>query len=65
MGIVSEYRCPLGKLQPVPTDVEKIKREGWLEQGILVVSVNDPRLVFYDREAITQIGNRFYGERKT
>ena len=61
---MSGYRCPLGKMQPTPMDAEKIKRDGWVDQGILVVDVTDPRLGFYDREAVNQIGNRLFGERK-
>jgi hypothetical protein len=40
---------------------EQVKREGWIEQGILVVAANDQRLSWPERELIQQIGNRFYG----
>ena len=56
------YRCPLGKLQPVSMDTEKVKQNGWREQGILVISQDDTRLDFFQREAVKQIGNQLYGE---
>lgn len=58
------YRCPLGRLQPVKPDAEQIKREGWKEQGILVVSQDDPRLDMVEREFVKQLGNTLYGDAK-
>ncbi|MBW8067260.1 MAG: hypothetical protein GJU73_07415 [Ferrovum sp.] len=52
------YSSPLG---PEPTDIEATKRNGWQEQHILVVSENDNRLDFVEREFIRRIGNRLYG----
>jgi hypothetical protein len=40
---------------------EQVKREGWCEQGILVIAANDQRLSWPERELIQQIGNRLYG----
>ena len=57
-------QCPLGKCLPVPIDAEAVKREGWNRQGILVVSRDDTRLDWVQRETVKQIGNRLYGERK-
>jgi len=57
------YRCPLGRLQPDRTDPEAIKREGWREQGILVISPEDERLDWIEREFIQRIGERLYGRR--
>ncbi len=51
----------LGRLQPVTMDVEATKRDGWQEQHILVVSENDDRLDFVEREIVRRIGNRLYG----
>ena len=48
---------------PDKPDVEQIKREGWQESQILVVSLEDTRLDFIDRELIVRIGNRLYGEK--
>ena len=44
------YRCPLGRLQPQVTDLEEVKRTGWREQQILVVSPEDERLDWVERE---------------
>ena len=58
------YRCPLASLQPSRPDTEQIKREGWQEQGILVVSVDDHRLDFVQREFVKQIGEKLYGSKR-
>ena len=42
---------------------EEIKRDGWREQGLLVVSEDDPRLAWPERELIRQLGSKLYGER--
>jgi len=46
-------------------DPEQVKREGWLEQGILAVSVDDERLTWPERELIRQLGEKLYGGRKS
>ena len=56
------YRCPLGDLQPEPMDVERVKREGWHSDRILVVREDDDRLDFVEREFIKRIGERLYGK---
>ena len=58
------YRCPLGRLTESRDDPEEIKREGWQEQKILVVHVDDYRLTGFQREFVKQIGESLYGERK-
>ncbi len=50
-----------GKRRP-PDDV---KREGWHEHGILVVSEDDHRLTWPERELIRQLGGKLYGKRST
>jgi 16S rRNA G966 N2-methylase RsmD len=55
------YRCALGRMQPVATNLDAIKQSGWLEQHILVVSEHDERLDFVEREFIRRIGERLYG----
>ena len=50
--------------QPVPIDAEAVKRDGWNRQGILVVSRDDTRLDWVQRESVRQIGDMLYGERK-
>jgi hypothetical protein len=53
-------KCALGRIQIDQMDTEKVKREGWLNEGILVVLVDDPRLDFVEREFVRQIGKRLY-----
>ncbi len=42
---------------------EEVKREGWREHGILVVSEDDQRLTWPERELVQQLGRRLYGKR--
>lgn len=58
------YRCPLGRVQPQTTDLEAIKQSGWRDQHILVVSEQDERLDFVEREFVRQIGERLYGGKR-
>jgi hypothetical protein len=46
---------------PDPSETEAIKRYGWRDQGVLVVSVNDHRLSWPERELVRQIGSKLYG----
>ena len=43
---------------------EHIKRDGWRDQGILVVAENDHRLTWPERELIRQLGEKLYGKRE-
>jgi len=43
---------------------DKVKHEGWHEQNILVVSLDDHRLSGPESELITQLGTKLYGKRK-
>jgi len=45
-------------------DVEAVKRRGWREQRLLVVSLEDDRLDWMERELIRRIGERLYGARE-
>jgi hypothetical protein len=56
------YPSPLGRMQPNPMDVEATKRQGWREQHILVISHDDERLDFMERQLIRSIGERLYGQ---
>ncbi|MGD9506962.1 MAG: hypothetical protein AB7I59_04550 [Geminicoccaceae bacterium] len=40
---------------------EEVKREGWREQGVLVISPVDPRLTWPERELVRQLGEKLYG----
>lgn len=55
------YHCPLGRLQANTTDPEALKRDGWQAQHILVVSIEDRRLDWTERELIRRLGERLYG----
>ncbi len=55
------YRCPLGRFQPEPTDLDAVKRSGWRDQRILVIAANDERLDWMEKELIRQLGERLYG----
>jgi hypothetical protein len=44
-------------------DPETIKREGWQDQGILVVSPADNRLTWPERELVRQLAEKLYGRR--
>jgi hypothetical protein len=61
---MSGYRCPLGKRYPDRPDPEVIKREGWRDQGILVISAEDQRLDWMERQILKQIAERLYGRRE-
>ena len=57
----SPYRCPLGRIQPQTSDLHAIKARGWQNERILVVSAQDERLDFVEREFVRRIGERLYG----
>jgi hypothetical protein len=42
---------------------EEFKRDGWREQGVLVIDANDERLTWPDREFVRQIGEKLYGRK--
>jgi hypothetical protein len=44
-------------------DTEQVKRDGWHEQGMLAVSVDDTRLTWPERELVEQLGTKLYGKR--
>ena len=37
---------------------DQVKREGWREQGVLAVSVDDERLSWPERELVRQLGDK-------
>ena len=43
---------------------ERVKREGWREQGVLAVAVDDERLTWPERELVRQLGEKLYGKRE-
>ncbi len=44
-------------------DAEQVKRDGWREQGVLVIAEDDQRLTWPERELIRQLGAKLYGQR--
>lgn len=58
------YRSNLARHIPTKIDSEEVKRLGWQEEGILVVNESDQRLGWPEREFVTQIGTKLYGNRK-
>lgn len=49
-------------MRPTPEhETEAIKRYGWRDQGVLVVSAEDVRLSWPEREMVRQLGSKLYG----
>ena len=46
-----------------PRSPESVKRDGWLEQGLLAVALDDQRLSWVERELVKQLGEKLYGRR--
>ena len=44
---------------------DDVKRDGWRDQGVLAVSVEDDRLNWPERELVRQLGEKLYGKRDT
>lgn len=44
-------------------DPERVKQDGWREQGLLAVAVDDHRLTWPERELVRQLGEKLYGPR--
>jgi len=43
---------------------EEVKRDGWHDQKMLAVSLDDHRLTWPERELVRQLGEKLYGKRK-
>ena len=63
MAMQKDYQSHLGKIQPTKIDLEKVKKEGWNKEGILVVKIDDERLSWPEKEIIKQIGNKIYNSK--
>ncbi len=59
------YQSSLARLIPNQIDPEEIKRKGWQNDGIFVVSADDHRLSWPEKELINQIATKLYGNHKT
>lgn len=42
---------------------DQVKRDGWKEQGLLAVALDDDRLTWPERELVRQLGEKLYGKR--
>ena len=42
-------------------DPDRVKRDGWRDQGVLAVSIDDERLSWPERELVRQLGDKLYG----
>ena len=42
---------------------DQVKQDGWKEQGLLAVSLDDQRLTWPERELVRQLGEKLYGKR--
>jgi hypothetical protein len=58
-----ELRSYLGRYQIEPIDTEADKRTGWRRYGILVVTEQDQRLSWPERQLVRQLGIKLYGRR--
>jgi len=45
-------------------NADQVKQDGWQEQGMLAVSIEDDRLTWPEKELVRQLGERLYGKRK-
>lgn len=43
-------------------DPEQVRRDGWQEQQMLAISLDDHRLTWPERELVEQLGERLYGK---
>ena len=41
---------------------DQVKRDGWKEQRMLAVSLDDQRLTWPERELVRQLGEKLYGK---
>ena len=42
---------------------DQVKREGWKDQGLLAIAIDDQRLTWPERELVRQLGENLYGKR--
>ena len=42
---------------------DQVKKDGWREQGVLAVAIDDERLTWPERELVRQLGDKLYGKR--
>ena len=54
-------RSALARMQGPTINAEGTKAFGWNRHGILVVSADDDRLTWVERELVHQLGEKLYG----
>lgn len=52
-------------LQPNSRDAEFVKKRAFHDSGVLVVSVNDPRIGWVEKQLLQNLGEKLYGKPKT
>ena len=57
-------RCTLARFIPNQMDIEEVKADGFNNHRILVVSLDDPRINWMERQVMTKIGEKLFGRRK-
>lgn len=50
--------------QPNSRDAEFVKRQAFLDQGVLVVDINDPRIGWVEKQLLEGLGEKLFGKRK-
>ena len=58
-------RCTLARFVPTQMDVEDVKRDGCNQHRILVISADDPRIGWIERQVIEKIGEKLYRDRRS
>ena len=61
----ADPRCTLARFIPTQMDVKDVKRDGWTQHRILVISADDPRIGWIERQVIEQIGEKLYRDRRS
>ena len=41
---------------------DQVRQDGWREQGVLAIAVDDERLTWPERELVRQLGEKLYGK---
>ncbi len=54
-------RSPLARMQSPTINAEGTKVFGWNRHGILVVSEDDDRLTWVEKELVRNLGEKLYG----
>lgn len=61
MAYSGGYR--VSRLQPNSVDHDAMKRNGFHDQGILIVSIDDDRIGWDERQILINIGEKLFGKR--